>query len=290
MELSGKHRFVQTNNVTLHVVEAGPADGPLLIFLHGFPEFYYGWRRQIPFFAAAGFRVWAPDQRGYNLSDKPEELAAYNLDELACDVVGLIDAAGARQAMLVGHDWGGAVAWWTANRHPERLSKLAVLNAPHHAVMARTVRAEPSQRRKSWYMLYFQLPWLPEATMRANNWSALAATLRDTSRMNTFTAADLDAYRRAWAQPGAFTAMVNWYRAVARVPPQRAASPRITVPTLLLWGKQDRFFDWDIARPSVEMCDDGRLVFFPEATHWLQHEEAPRVNQHLLDFLRAGSA
>src|SRR4051794_28893294 len=148
-----------TNGVMLHAVAAGPGDGPLVILLHGFPEFWYGWRHQIEPLAAAGFRVLVPDQRGYNLSDKPKKIPAYNLDVLARDVVGLIDDAGAARACVVGHDWGGAVAWWLGVKHPERLAKLALLNIPHPLVMRRALRRSSEQRRKSSYMFSFQLPW-----------------------------------------------------------------------------------------------------------------------------------
>ena len=164
------HAFVKTNDITLHVVQAGPEDGPLLILLHGFPEFWRGWRQQIPFFAAAGYRVWVPDQRGYNLSDKPRGLDAYDLNELAADVVGLIDAAGRDKAYLVGHDWGANVAWWVGIHYPERLHKLGILNVPHPVIMRQNLQENPSQLRKSWYMFFFQLPAVPEVTIQAADW------------------------------------------------------------------------------------------------------------------------
>ena len=136
---------IETNGIRLNVVQAGPEDGPLLILLHGFPEFSYGWRKQIPFLAGAGYRVWAPDQRGYNISDKPEGIAAYTLDKLAADVVGLIDASGEERVFLVGHDWGAAVAWWVAAVYPERLAKLVILNAPHGSVMQKNLRKNWAQ-------------------------------------------------------------------------------------------------------------------------------------------------
>ncbi len=159
--------FIHTNGVRLHVVQHGPVDGPLVILLHGFPEFWYGWRKQIPALAAAGYRVWAPDQRGYNLSDKPTGIDAYTLDQLVADVIGLIDAAGCDKVYLVGHDWGAAVAWWMALKYPQRVIKLVVSNVPHPIVMNRTVRRNFDQLRKSWYIFFFQIPWLPERLIRA---------------------------------------------------------------------------------------------------------------------------
>ncbi|MGD8605156.1 MAG: alpha/beta fold hydrolase, partial [Anaerolineales bacterium] len=195
------NQSIETNGIRLNVVQDGPDQGPLVILLHGFPEFSYGWRQQIPYLASAGYRVWAPDQRGYNLSDKPKGIAAYNLDELAADVIGLIDASGRDQAFLVGHDWGAAVAWWVAAKYPDRLEKLVILNVPHGAVMQRNLRRNLSQMRKSWYMFFYQLPWLPEALGRRQNWKMLIEALTKTSRPGTFTAEDLDHYRQAWSQP-----------------------------------------------------------------------------------------
>lgn len=277
--------FVPTNGIRLNVLQEGPEDGPLVILLHGFPEFSYSWRRQIPFLANAGFRVWAPDQRGYNLSDKPEGLAAYSLDTLAADIVGLIDAAGREKAHLVGHDWGGAVAWWTAATYPDRLTRLVVLNAPHHVVLRRQLRGNAAQRRKSWYVLFFQLPWLPEWLIRRQNWKRAADSLRLTSRPGTFGQEELAHYRQAWSQPGAFRAMLNWYRAMLRRPPTARPAPRIAVPTLLIRGARDRFLGQGMAQPSIDLCDDGRLVFLDQATHWVQHEEPDRVNDLIASFL-----
>ena len=277
--------YIKTNGIILHVVQAGPVDGPLVLLLHGFPEYWRGWCNQIDALAAAGYWVWAPDQRGYNLSDKPQGIAAYNLDELAADAVGLIDAAGRETAVLVGHDWGAAVAWWTANKYPQRLRKLVILNVPHHAVMSRHLRQNKAQKRKSWYMFFFQLPWLPEAMIRAGNWWGGVRSLQASSRPGAFSAADLDGYRQAWSQPGALTAMLNWYRAMFRARPQPVASPKITVPTRLIWGAQDKFLGREMAQPSIELCANGRLHFIEEASHWVQHEEPEQVNKLLLDFI-----
>jgi len=278
-----RHRTIPVHGVRLHAVEAGPPDGPLLILLHGFPEFWYGWREQISALAGAGFRVLAPDQRGYNLSDKPEGVASYALDPLARDIVGLIDEAGRDKAFLAGHDWGGAVAWWTAMCHPHRVERLAVLNVPHPAVMRRHLFKNPQQRRRSWYFFYYQLPWLPEWSFSASDFALGVKALR-TSRRGTFSDEDIARYREAWSQPGAVRSMFHWYRAALRVRPRRPMSFRVATPALLLWGARDRFLGREMAQPSLDLCDDGRLVFFEEATHWLQHEEPERVNAMLADF------
>ena len=277
--------FIQTNGIRLHVVQHGPIDGPLVILLHGFPEFWYGWRKQIPALAAAGYRVWAPDQRGYNLSDKPKGIDAYTLDQLVADVIGLIDAAGCAKAYLVGHDWGAAVAWWTAIKYQQRVRKLVVSNVPHPIVMNRTVRRNFAQLRKSWYIFFFQIPWLPERLLRASNWLSLSRALQKSSNAGSFTEEDLMRYRAAWSKPGAFTAMLNWYRAAVRRKLERLPSLRVIPPTLLIWGVHDLALNREMAEPSIALCDDGQLVFCEAATHWVQHDEPARVNQLLLEFL-----
>lgn len=285
------HAFVETNDrsdgrtpgVTLHVVQAGPVDGPLIILLHGFPEFWYGWRHQINALAEAGFCVWVPDQRGYNVSDKPTGVAAYSIDTLADDVVGLIDAAGRKKAAIVGHDWGAAVAWWTAVVYPERIERLVTLNVPHPMVMKQFARRNPGQLLRSWYIGFFQIPRLPEILSRLGNWAVPVRTLRKSSRPGTFTDADLQQYRIAWSQPGAFTAMINWYRASLQKPPARQPSIRITVPTLLIWGVRDQFLKREMAPLSIDLCDNGRIVFVENATHWVHHEEADQVNKLLIE-------
>ena len=280
------YEFIETNGIRLHVAQDGPSDGPLVILLHGFPEFSYGWRRQIPYLASAGYRVWAPDQRGYNLSDKPDRLAAYSLDELAADVVGLIDAAGKKQVFLVGHDWGAAVAWWVAAKYPDRLAKLVVMNVPHGSVMKEYLMSSFTQMRKSWYMFFFQIPWLPEMLAKRQNWKMIVESLTKSSRSGTFTDGDLDQYREAWSQPNAYRSMLNWYRALLQKPPKPPASSRITVPTLLIWGAQDKFLRREMAQASIDLCDDGRLIFIEEASHWVQHEEAEQVNELVETFLK----
>jgi epoxide hydrolase 4 len=279
-------QYVKTNGATLHVVQDGPPDGPLVFLLHGFPEFWYGWRQQIPALVGAGYRVCAPDQRGYNLSDKPKGIATYDLDTLAADVVGLFDAARRSKVSLVGHDWGGVVAWWVALKYPHRLERLAILNAPHPVACARIIRHSPAQMRRSLYAAFFQIAWLPEFVLRRANWRTLAAGLHHSSRPGTFTDTDLEMYRGAWSQPGAITSMLNWYRATRSVLRKlKVTNPRVTAPTLLIWGAQDFALGRELVQPSVDLCDNARLELFENASHWVQHEEAERVNALLRDFL-----
>lgn len=274
--------YIDTNGVRLHVVQCGPAHGPLVLLLHGFPEFWYGWHRQLPALAAAGYRVWAPDQRGYNLSAKPRGVAAYAVKQLVADVLGLIDAAGQPQACVVGHDWGGIVAWHLAAQHPERVARVVILNVPHPAVFGRTLRRSGRQRRKSWYAFFFQLPWLPERLLRLGNWWAGRQSLVSSSRRGTFSAEDLRRYQQAWSQPGAMRSMINWYRAAVRHP--RPAG-RVRVPLQLIWGRRDAFLEARMAEESLKYCDHGWLTYLDKATHWVQHEEAQRVNELLQAFL-----
>jgi pimeloyl-ACP methyl ester carboxylesterase len=277
---------VITNGIMLHVAQAGPVDGPLMILLHGFPEFWYGWKKHIPLLAGAGFRVWAPDQRGYNTSDKPPRVRDYRLETLASDVVGLIEAAGRDKAIIVGHDWGAAVAWWVAHRHPGRVDKLVIINVPHPLVMWRLAKTSIRQLLRSWYIFLFQIPRLPEWGARRNHWSSVVQTMRASSLPGTFSDHDFEEYRRAWSQPRAYTAMLSWYRAMFRHGVQKPTSARILQPTLILWGKQDRFLRAKGAKMSLAMCDRGELVLFEENTHWLQHERPAEVSQRIVDFAR----
>ena len=278
----GRSRAVRTNGVDLHVVEAGPEDGKLLVLLHGFPEFWYGWHETIAPLANAGYRVVVPDQRGYNLSAKPPRVADYRIDELARDVVGLIDAYGRETAAVAGHDWGAAVGWWLAIHHADRLSEFVAVNVPHPTVFQRALQESWSQRLKSWYVLAFQLPTLPEAVASAGDWRLAVRSLRETSNPGTFDADDFRRYRRAWNREGAFESMVNWYRAIVRDRPE-PATPEVSVPTLVIWGANDQFLEKRLAADSVEYCTDGRLITVDTATHWVIHEEPHRVADAIAD-------
>jgi pimeloyl-ACP methyl ester carboxylesterase len=275
----------KNGDVGLHAVAAGPEDGPVVVLLHGFPEFWYGWDRQIEPLAAAGFRVIVPDQRGYNLSSKPAGVAAYGLTELVSDVIAIADQLGQEKILLAGHDWGAAVAWSAALLHPQRVAKLAVLNVPHPSVMRKFLSTRPRQFLRSWYMFFFQLPWLPEAIFSAFHFRVGSRSLLRSSRPGTFTTEDLAQYRSAWSQPGALTAMINWYRALFRT---RAKFPdkTVRVPTRILWGERDDFLLTEMAHESLRYCTSAELFTFANASHWLQHEEPARISELLIDFFR----
>jgi epoxide hydrolase 4 len=281
-----ENKRITTYGVNLNVALSGPAQGAPVVLLHGFPEAWFGWRKQIDALAEAGYRVIAPDQCGYNLSDKPRGLDPYRINTLAADMVGLMRALGYERAAVVGHDWGGLVAWWLALQYPQVVERLVILNAPHPAVAVPQALRHPSQMLRSLYIFFFQLPRLPEWALCRDGYVGLVNLLRASSKPGTFGDAQLQDYIGAWSQPGAVTAMLNWYRALVRRPATFPASPRVSVPALMLWGAQDIALDRSMAPASIDLCDNGRLVFFEQASHWLQHEEPERVNTLLLDFLK----
>lgn len=285
-----KQRRIQAAGVNLNVVEEGPADGPLVILLHGFPEFWFEWRDLIGPLAHAGFRVVAPDQRGYGLSDKPRGVDAYRLDSLADDVIAIAAAIGHKDFRLVGHDWGGSVAWWVAARNPERVLQMAILNAAHPAIWRDAMASDPEQRRRSGYVKLVRLRWLPEAIIRVGGFRSLEASFEDSVRREAFAPAAMSHYRKAWQRPGALTAMLNWYRALFRQPLSVPAPNSLTVPTLLIWGDRDRFAVPDLADRSAALVREVRVEHWTDATHWTPHDAPERILQTLIEFFARTSA
>jgi pimeloyl-ACP methyl ester carboxylesterase len=285
--LPADSRFLAIGNLRLHAVVAGPEDGPLALLLHGFPECWYSWRHQIPVFARPGYRVAAPDQRGYNLSDKPPGVTNYQIDSLTADILALIHALGRERATLVAHDWGGAAAWRFAMDHPQAVERLVVMNAPHPATFAQALRNDPSQRRKSWYMFAFQLPWLPEALLSLSPTNTARLLFRGTAvRRDAFAEADLEVMATALAQPGALRAMIHWYRAAFRHRPARRASV-IEAPTLLLWAEDDVALGKPLTYGLERWVPDLQIHYIPNCGHWVQNEAPGEVNEQLLAFLRS---
>jgi len=283
---SWTHREAVVNGVRLHYVEAG--QGPLVILLHGFPEFWYSWRAQIPALAAAGYHVIALDMRGYNLSQKPPRVRDYGIEILARDVAELIRSTGAARATVVGHDWGGAVAWFAPMLYPHLVEKLIVLNAPHPLAFLRELKT-PAQLLKSWYQFFFQLPYLPEAMIRARDYAMLRDLLRRApSRRRAFTKADIRLYKAAIAQPSALTAALNYYRAAFRGGPRGMSrlARRIDVSTLLIWGEQDRYLGLNLTRDLEQWVPRLRLERLADASHWVQNDAPQRVNELMIEFLR----
>jgi pimeloyl-ACP methyl ester carboxylesterase len=279
------HRYADLGDVRLHYVEAG--EGPLVVLLHGFPQFWYEWRHQIPALVEAGFRVVAPDMRGYNLSDKPPGVRSYRVELLARDVARLILACGEQTAAVVGHDWGAIVAWIAAMRYPRRVGRLAILNVPHPARFLDGLLC-PRQLLRSSYMFFFQIPRLPEEVIRAGDFALLRSALhRDPVRPGTFAAEDIERYVQAMAQPGALTATLNYYRALLRNPRKtRALLKRIEAPVLVIWGERDRFLSRRLAEPPPLWVPNLlRLERLPNASHWVAEERPREVNALLLEFL-----
>ncbi len=286
------HDEAVVNDVRLHYVEAG--NGPLVVLLHGFPEFWYSWREQIPALADAGFHVVAPDMRGYDASEKPHGIERYESDELVGDVLGLIDHFGAETTHVVGHDWGGLVAWQTAIRHPERVEKLVVLNAPHPGRFLEVLPAS-SQLVRSWYLFFFQLPRLPEYALSANNYAVVEKLLRFSATETTFSEEDVQRYVEAIAQPGALTATLNYYRAVFRENAKEELETllgrpsrdlAVHVPTLLIWGEQDIALEPELIEGMHRWVPDLRIERLSDATHWVQNDEPTQVNELLLEYLQ----
>jgi len=276
-------RFIDLPGLRMHYVEAGPPDGVPVILLHGFPEFWYSWRLQIPVLATAGYRVIAPDQRGYNLSDKD---GPYDLDTLTGDVAHLQDALGLAHSHVAGHDWGGAVAWAFAAAYPARVDKLTILNAPHLNAYEDAARRHPRQLLKSWYVYAFQIPRLPEWGLRAGDYYLLRRSLALVPNMS---AADIARYKEAWTQTGALEATIGWYRTLARrVVARRGRVPalRITNPTLVIWGEQDAFLEKGCNDTLPRYVTNLDVRYLP-ASHWVQLDRPDEVNQLMLAFLRA---
>ena len=276
--------YAELDDVRLHYVEEG--EGPLVVLLHGFPEFWYSWHRQIPALAAAGFRVVAPDMRGYNLSSKPPAVRDYASEKLAADVRDLVYERGERSARLAGHDWGGQVAWLTAMAHPEVVERLAILNLPHPRRLLHGW-LDPRQLLRSWYMFFFQLPWLPERALHARRWQALRRGFEHEARPGAFDADAIDRYIDAWSQPGAATAMLNYYRAALRQTPWRAeaAMRPVQARTLVIWGQRDRHLRHQLAEPRhADVPNLERVVRLPDASHWVQNDAPDQVSRLLAEF------
>ena len=279
-----EHNYVRVNGIQMHYVKAG--SGPTVVLLHGFPEFWYSWRKQIAALRSH-FTVIAPDLRGYNETDKP--LWGYEPGVLTTDVLELINALGAEKVYLAGHDWGGALAWNMGIRYPQRLHKLAVLNCPHPALFAKALRSNPRQMLRSWYMAFFQLPWLPELAFSANNYAAIEAAFRGMERRKgTFSDDDIGRYKAAISKPGALTAAINWYRGAARSALTSSwdddAAQRVEVPTLLIWGEQDDALGKELTYGTERYVSDLQVSYLPDTSHWVQQERPDEVNQLLMTF------
>jgi pimeloyl-ACP methyl ester carboxylesterase len=285
--LALESKTVDAGQINLHVVEAGPKDGPPVVLLHGFPEFWYAWRDAIAPLVAAGYRVIVPDQRGYGDSDKPAGVQSYRIDLLGDDIARLIQTLGHPNACVVGQDWGAGVAWNVAIRHPERVNRLVVLDVPHPDAGRKMVSKE---EKVAWYRTFFQIPYLPEWSARLFHWRVMSKMLQNTSAPGAFPEEKLALYHSAWDRDGAFGKMVNWYRAdnaPAANAPQ--GDRRVSMPTLILLAPHDAFIPLDLARASLPLLDDGRLETLPEGTHWVMQEHPDVVAAKIAAFCRPAS-
>lgn len=278
-----QHRLLSVNGLQLHAVTQG--QGPLMLMLHGFPEFWYAWRYQIPVFAQH-YTVAAIDLRGYNDSDKPTPVRAYAMPELVADVRGAIAALGFEHCVLVGHDWGGAIAWQTTAQHPELVDRLVILNCPHPQRFLEVLRTSPQQLWRSAYMAFFQLPWLPEWVIQAQDYRLIEQALRDLAAdASVFSAADLAAFKTAAAKPGALTAMVNYYRNLGHPALWQSPGSVLTVPTLLIWGEADPVLGPELAAETERYVRELRRRQLSNCGHWVQQEQPAAVNRHMAEFL-----
>jgi pimeloyl-ACP methyl ester carboxylesterase len=290
-QTSVRHGFAQVGNLRLHYAECGEENEQLVILLHGFPEFWYSWRHQMPVLGAQ-YHAVAPDMRGYNLSDKPPQVSDYGIEYLVQDVIGLIKHFGKSQAAIIAHDWGAGVAWALAQRHPEAVTKLAALQVPMPAAWRENLTF--AQLRRSWYMFFFQLPRLPEWWASANDFARMAKMYRQTAvRPDAFADEDIEAYKEAMRQPRALTSGINYYRAnVLRSlfrggieTPEEKSGP-IRVPTLFIYGEQDMAIIPQTVRDLNRFIDAPyRELRIPDSGHWVQNEAVTEVNEALVKFL-----
>jgi pimeloyl-ACP methyl ester carboxylesterase len=283
------HSFVAANGVRFHVVAEGPEEAPLLLCLHGFPELWYSWRHVLARLSKR-FRVVAPDLRGYGESDKPP--SGYDAATLARDVRELVGALGRSRCFLVGHDWGGVVAYETAMRHPECVERLIILNAPHPATFARALLTNPRQLLRSWYIFLFQVPGLPERLLAAGDGRAIE---RAFDNVPGITDEDRQVYRKAMLRPGALEKALEYYRVAFRhaLSPRRlfARLPRIVAPTLVLWGEEDPALGSELTH-GMERLFEGPLTvrYLPGVGHWTQQEAPEEVCRAIGSFLSEGGA
>ncbi|PSB31465.1 alpha/beta fold hydrolase [Chlorogloea sp. CCALA 695] len=279
---SWQHEYITTNGVKLHYVTQG--NGALMLMLHGFPEFWYSWRHQIPAFAT-DYQVVALDLRGYNDSDKPKAQSAYVMDEFIKDIEGVITGLGYDKCVLVGHDWGGAIAWHFAYSRPQMVEKLIVLNMPHPARMAEGLRT-PQQLLRSWYMFFFQLPEIPEALIQASDYQLIeTAFTAELVNKNALTKTDIEAYKDAVSKRGALTAMLNYYR---NIPRQRMLSTDwsiLEVPTLMIWGESDVALGKELTYSTQAYVRNLQIKYIANVGHLVQQEQPQLVNQYMQEFL-----
>ena len=280
-------RMLQTATLNFAIDEAG--SGPdVALCLHGFPESRYSWRNQLPMLAGQGWHAVAPDLRGYGGTTRPVDRAAYRMERLVEDVAALFDALGARKRLLVAHDWGALIAWQFAIERRRDLDGLVIMNVPHPAVFRAVLRRSPRQLARSWYVFFFQLPVLPELLLRARGAQAVGdAFLSMAVDKAAFSPEVLAHYRDNARQPGALTAMINYYRANFLSLAESAPAGRIDVPTLMIWGEQDTALGVELTEGYEPYVRDFTLRRLPGVSHWVQQEAPGQVNDAMTEWLAA---
>ena len=281
-----RQEYIHVNGIKLHYIISG--EGPLMLMLHGFPEFWYSWRHQIPEFSPY-FKVVAVDLRGYNHSDKPQEKSAYVMDEFIKDVEEIITGLGYEKCILVAHDWGGAIAWNFAHIYPEMVEKLIVLNIPHPAKFSQGLNTF-RQLLRSWYIFFFQLPFLPELYIKAGNYQMIEKIFQGMAIDKTaFTPEDIKIFKQAVAQPGALTAMLNYYRNIFQAKISNKNWPKLDIPTLMIWGESDNALGKELTYGTQSYVNQLQINYIPNCSHWVQQEKPQLVNQYIREFLELPS-
>ncbi|MBD2180898.1 alpha/beta hydrolase [Planktothrix sp. FACHB-1355] len=283
IENSWQHNYINTNGIKLHCVTQG--EGSLMLMLHGFPEFWYSWRYQIPQFSK-DFKVVALDLRGYNDSDKPTNKSAYVMDEFIKDVKGAIETLGYQKCVLVGHDWGAAIAWNFAYTYPEIVERLIIMNVPHPAKFFQAFFTNPQQLMRSWYIFFFQLPVLPEFVLQLSDYKAIKSVfIKTTFNKNNFASADIETYKNAAAKPGAIKAMLSYYRNIFRQVFIKEVWQILEVPTLMIWGENDTALGKELTYGTEAYVRDFQIKYIPNCSHWVQQDRPEVVNQYMREFL-----
>ncbi|UJR37562.1 hypothetical protein I4U23_030263 [Adineta vaga] len=283
----GEHKMIKlkSSGVTLHYVSKGTSDKPLMLFVHGFPECWYTWRYQMKYFSEK-YRVVAIDQRGYGLSSKPSSISDYKVELLARDVADVIEQLGYKSCVLVGHDWGAIVSWTVAMLYPTLINKLVIMNVPHPKAFEANLSFR--QLRRSWYMFFYQTPFIPELLFQSNDFEIFKQVFLGKPmgliNQNNLTRDDLEVFKYTFAQEGTAHAAINYYRALFRNQKEELQK-RIIVPVLIVWGCQDGAIGEELADASTKYCSDVRLKKIRDASHWVQQDVPDEVNKYMEAFL-----
>lgn len=279
------HKNLIYGDTTIHFVECGNMDGELVILVHGFPNFWFLWKNQFKALTEAGYRVIAPDLRGYNTSSRPSGFENYGQDQVSCDLLHLVDCCSRNQAVsMVGHDWGGCSVWAFAETHPNKLKEIVIVNSPHFDSFRNLYQKSLQQRLRSWYFVFFQIPVIPEVFLRFNRFWALRRG-QEMSSPKGQPEEDIDRYVEAYSSPGALTGMINYYRAARAGYWSKIGRTHVRIPVKVIWGELDRYLDRQLARPPKNLVPDATVLLLPQVSHWPMWDDPELFNQALLKFL-----